>query len=199
MLLLHILEDGNARRWIDELLTIHAVEELLDSVGLLQLVELGHGFFPGGVERLEFGLIRRYNLLVELVQIRVLSSVPRLILHTILDKKFINLWLEHERNIDQVLTQLVKKASGALGLKCLELVKVCTQLLRVGDSSASMLTDFIPDRIDVSDFVFEQKLINLWLEHERNVDQVFAQLVKKAGGALSLESLELVKVGTQLL
>ena len=129
MLLLHILEDGNARRWIDELLTIHAVEELLDSVGLLQLVELGHGFFPGGVERLEFGLIRRYNLLVELVQIRVLSSVPRLILHTILDKKLINLWLEHERNVDQVFAQLVKKTGGALSLESLELVKVGTQLL----------------------------------------------------------------------
>ena len=126
MLLLHLLEDGNARRRIDELLTIHAVEEFLNSISLLQLVELGHGFFPGCVERLELGLIRRYNLLVELVQIRVLRSVPRLILHTILDKKLINLWLEHERNVDQVFAQLVKKTSGAFSLESLELVKVGT-------------------------------------------------------------------------
>ena len=63
---------------------------------------------------------------MELVQICMFCSVSILVLHAILDKKLVNLWLEHERNVYQVLAQLVKKACGALSLESFELIKIGT-------------------------------------------------------------------------
>ena len=48
---------------------------------------------------------------MELIEISVLYLVPLLVFDTILDKKLINLRLQEESNRDEVLAQLIQKAS----------------------------------------------------------------------------------------
>ena len=89
----HLLEDLNTAWRVHKLLTVHAVKELLDCIGLFQLVELDNGFFPGCVKLFKFSLVWSDYILMELIKISMLYLVPLLVFHTILDKKLIDLRL----------------------------------------------------------------------------------------------------------
>ena len=90
---------------------------------------------------------------MELIEISVLYLVPLLVFDTILDKKLINLRLQEESNRDEVLAQLIQKASWSLLLKRFELIQILSELLLVSLASASMLADLIPDGIHVCDLI----------------------------------------------
>ena len=124
LLLLHLSEDLNAGRWIHKLFTVHAIQELPDRVSLLKFVELDDGFFPGGIQLLKLGLIRRYNIFMETVQISVLCCIPCRILLSILNQQLVDLRLKHESNVNEIFSELVKEASGALCLESSKLIKV---------------------------------------------------------------------------
>ena len=89
----------------------------------------------------------------------MLCRIPRFILHSILNQKFVNLRFQHESNVYQVFTELVKEACGAFSLECSELVEIGPQLLRIRDSSATMLAHLVPGSVDVSDFILKKELV----------------------------------------
>lgn len=53
----HLIKDGNAAGRVDEFLTVHAVEESLDCIALLQFVELNDSLFPNGIQVFELRLV----------------------------------------------------------------------------------------------------------------------------------------------
>ena len=59
----------------------------------------------------------------------MLSFVAFLILDTVFYEELINLGLQKERNIDQIVSQLVEEARRSLYLEHFELIQVGPQLL----------------------------------------------------------------------
>ena len=107
LLLSHFFENGDTAWWIDKLLTVHAVKELLDSISLLKFVEAHNRFLPCGVKGFKFGLVRGDDIFVESIQLGMLCLIPLLILNTVLNKELIDLRLEKEGNVDKVVSEFV--------------------------------------------------------------------------------------------
>ena len=61
--------------------------------------------------------------------------------------------------MDQIVSKLVQKAGRALVLESPQLVQVRSKLVRVCVAGTSVLTHFVPDGVDVGNFVFKEKLI----------------------------------------
>jgi hypothetical protein len=75
-------------------------------------------------------------------------------------KELVNLGLKEECNIDEIGSKFIQKSCWTFLLEAFQLVEAISQRIGFLFTGITLLTHFVPDRIDIGDLICQEKLVS---------------------------------------
>lgn len=156
LLFFHLFENHNSSLVVDELFGVKSVLETLDSIVLLDLMELYDCSLPGLIKDVEFLLFLPHYVFVESITFLMLSFVFGSFILDLLLHQLVNLRRQVKSNIDKFLSHASKIRPRAFLLEGFEIIESFPQVLDFLVPLAPLPINFLPDSINVSYLIGEE-------------------------------------------
>lgn len=122
-------------------------------------MELNNSCFPSLVENVKFLFFFLNYVFIKCITFFMLSFILGSFILNLLFHEFINLWRQVESNVNKLLSHASQIRSTAFLLEGFKVIKALSQVLDLLIPLAPLPVDFLPDSIDIANFICEEEII----------------------------------------